>query len=155
MHIYATYDNTEDNPFNPNYPPQTVTWGEGTKDEMYLVGLIYVPYQEGDEYILMGEEMTTDVDDQIQTSAGKLYAPFPNPSSALVSLNFYLPTSQEVSIDLYDVDGQQVKTMVARSRHAAGNHRVEFNVADLPAGIYMIRLSGTDTQLVRPLVVTK
>ncbi|TWT29268.1 redoxin domain-containing protein [Blastopirellula retiformator] len=31
---YATYDNSEDNPSNPSSPPERVTWGEGTNDEM-------------------------------------------------------------------------------------------------------------------------
>lgn len=30
----ATYDNSEDNPSNPSSPPQRVTWGEETNDEM-------------------------------------------------------------------------------------------------------------------------
>jgi hypothetical protein len=33
----ATYDNTTSNPNNPNNPPQTISVGEGTGDEMMLV----------------------------------------------------------------------------------------------------------------------
>ena len=33
-----TWDNTADNPRNPNTPPKRITWGEGSKDEM--TGLI-------------------------------------------------------------------------------------------------------------------
>lgn len=34
LHVDATYDNSDDNPSNPYYPPQRVLWGEGTGDEM-------------------------------------------------------------------------------------------------------------------------
>jgi mono/diheme cytochrome c family protein len=32
--VEALYDNSADNPTNPNSPPRRVTWGEGTSDEM-------------------------------------------------------------------------------------------------------------------------
>ncbi len=45
----ATYDNTRDNPQNPNVPPKDVTYGWNTSDEMMNLVLYYVPYQQGDE----------------------------------------------------------------------------------------------------------
>jgi len=32
----ATFDNSENNPRNPNYPPKPVSWGESTTDEMAI-----------------------------------------------------------------------------------------------------------------------
>jgi mono/diheme cytochrome c family protein len=37
QHIEAVYDNSADNPYNPNTPPKRVTWGEETTDEMFLL----------------------------------------------------------------------------------------------------------------------
>ena len=51
LHGIASYDNTSANPFNPNDPPQNVTFGEGTTDEMFFVFFDYVLYEEGDELI--------------------------------------------------------------------------------------------------------
>jgi hypothetical protein len=34
--LVAYYDNTSDNPTNPNNPPKRVRWGEETTDEMCL-----------------------------------------------------------------------------------------------------------------------
>ncbi|MEZ5402910.1 MAG: hypothetical protein R2729_24750 [Bryobacteraceae bacterium] len=39
VRLSCRYDNTEGNPRNPNNPLKTVTWGEGTEDEMCLVFL--------------------------------------------------------------------------------------------------------------------
>ena len=36
LDIEANYDNSADNPRNPNSPPKRVTWGEQTTDEMAL-----------------------------------------------------------------------------------------------------------------------
>ena len=53
VHIEGTYDNTANNPFNPNSPPQYV-FSSGdmrSKDEMLTLLLIFLPYREGDENI--------------------------------------------------------------------------------------------------------
>ncbi len=49
LHGWATYDNTAFNPNNPNSPPQLVTVGEATTDEMMLFYFGYTGYQSGDE----------------------------------------------------------------------------------------------------------
>ncbi|MEL6276906.1 MAG: hypothetical protein AAFU03_17535, partial [Bacteroidota bacterium] len=81
MHVNAAYDNTTNNPFNPNSPPQTVTWGEGTTDEMYLVGMSYVPYQAGDEDIVIGGGVTTSTEEVFSSNLSQFSPPFPNPTN--------------------------------------------------------------------------
>jgi hypothetical protein len=53
LHSMAYYDNTVNNPDNPNSPPQDVSRGESTTDEMMLVYFAYLPYQTGDENIVI------------------------------------------------------------------------------------------------------
>ncbi len=58
IHIEGTYDNTADNPFNPNSPPKTI-FSRGdmkTTDEMMTLMVIFVPYQPGDENINLKTE---------------------------------------------------------------------------------------------------
>ena len=45
----ATYDNTSQNPENPNQPAREVTYGWNSTNEMMNLVLYYIPYQEGDE----------------------------------------------------------------------------------------------------------
>ena len=45
----AFYDNTTANPINPNNPPQDVSSGEATTDEMMIVFFTWSVYQTGDE----------------------------------------------------------------------------------------------------------
>lgn len=55
IHVIGTYDNTSDNPQNPNSPPKTVfsTGNMVSTDEMLTFLLIYAPYELGDENILL------------------------------------------------------------------------------------------------------
>ena len=39
IRVEAEYDNSTDNPYNPNSPPQPVHWGEQTTDEMCLLSV--------------------------------------------------------------------------------------------------------------------
>ena len=49
--IEGTYDNTAENPENPNSPPRDIAYGWGTKDEMFNLVLYFLDYKEGDEKI--------------------------------------------------------------------------------------------------------
>lgn len=39
--LTCTYDNSEENPLNPNFPPKPVRWGEETTDEMALAFIAF------------------------------------------------------------------------------------------------------------------
>lgn len=50
--VEGVFDNTKDNPFNPNHPPVTVRDNNGsmrTTDEMFQFIITYLPYEKGDE----------------------------------------------------------------------------------------------------------
>ncbi len=54
IYIEGVYDNTDENPYNPNHPPKVVRDNNGsmrTTDEMFQFIITYLPYQEGDEKI--------------------------------------------------------------------------------------------------------
>lgn len=155
IHINASYDNTTDNPYNPSNPPQTVTWGEGTTDEMYLVGMTYVPYKEGDEDIVIGESVITSTEQLDSKSDNQLYLPFPNPTANEVELSFYLDKSQQISIELFDAKGALALTAINNTQFSAGNHKIEFEVNRLPVGIYTIRMSNNESALTKPLVISR
>ena len=41
LKLTCNFDNSPDNPYNPNTPPKAVRWGEGTTDEMALAFIGY------------------------------------------------------------------------------------------------------------------
>lgn len=55
IHIEGTYDNTADNPSNPNNPPKGIfSMGDmRTTDEMMTLMMGFLPYQEGDEQVTL------------------------------------------------------------------------------------------------------
>lgn len=51
IYAEATFDNTRNNPRNPYFPPATVKYGWGTKDEMMNLIFEFLVYEPGDEYL--------------------------------------------------------------------------------------------------------
>ncbi|WP_343689624.1 cytochrome c [Chitinophaga sp.] len=55
IHMTGVYDNTKDNPVNPNQPPKLVMSSGDMRanEEMFTLMMIYVPYEDGDEKITL------------------------------------------------------------------------------------------------------
>jgi hypothetical protein len=54
IYIEGDFDNTAENPYNPNHPPREVRDNNGsmrTTDEMFQFIITYLPYEKGDEEI--------------------------------------------------------------------------------------------------------
>jgi hypothetical protein len=67
---------------------------------------------------------------------------FPNPASEYIALKFTKHSAQE-SIQIYNVIGGLVKTLNANSAET------NINIADLPAGIYYVRLKNNTQSAVK------
>lgn len=87
----ATYDNTSANPNNPNNPPQMVTAGEATTEEMMLIFFSWTYYAPGDENIVIDnstheshvcETQVVGIEEQSENGV-KIY---PNPASNFLQI---------------------------------------------------------------------
>ena len=155
IHAYASYDNTSDNPFNPNVPPKFVFWGEGTTDEMYYLPLIYVPYKEGDEDVVFDETVVTDTEELIvEDKHNSFLDPVPNPAGEMVNLQFTIAQNQPLSIDFVNAKGQVVKSVLNRAPFIAGQHQMSVPIADLPDGLYFITIGNERLKLTKKLMVS-
>jgi len=72
---------------------------------------------------------------------------YPNPFNAKTEIRYHLPETGHTSIEIYNVVGQKIKTMVNKSQ-VAGSHAVCWNAADdqsesVSSGIYFYQLKAT------------
>lgn len=140
IHAYAKYDNTEANPLNPNFPPQSITWGENTSDEMYYLPLLYLDYQPGDENIVF-EDPTTAIEDEIYTHAqDRLYPVAPNPSEDEIRIGYTLSRGEYVTLRIYDLNGTLIDTPLDRQFCLPGMHIHTADISALPFGIYLLTM---------------
>jgi len=81
----------------------------------------------------------------------------PNPFAEHTVIRYCLPHAAEVGIEVFDVSGRSVATLVSGTQQAGWQsvswNRTDASGARVPAGIYVCRLKSGDCQLARKLVV--
>jgi hypothetical protein len=68
---------------------------------------------------------------------------YPNPFNPQTTITYGLPTDAEVSLEVYNILGAKVITLVDRQMVDAGYHEVKFEASSLPSGLYFYRLNAT------------
>ena len=84
----------------------------------------------------------------------KLYENYPNPFNPITKIEFSIPKSEYVSLKIFDVLGNEIKTLIDEKREA-GNHSVYFNAVNLSSGIYFYKLDVNNSIITKKMVLLK
>jgi hypothetical protein len=87
-------------------------------------------------------------------TAFKLENPYPNPVATTATFTYVLPEAVWVRLEVYDVLGRRVATLVDEQQ-AAGTHRVVFNAQQLAGGAYFYQLQAGSHQSAGKMVVMR
>lgn len=79
---------------------------------------------------------------------------FPNPAKEKTTMHFKVNSSYHVNVDLFNNAGRKVRTVVD-GIYDPGEHMVEVNVADLPAGTYVYQMKTGFYKEAKKLVIVK
>ncbi|MGH7497204.1 MAG: endo-1,4-beta-xylanase [bacterium] len=99
-------------------------------------------------YSAVGSFTTGDVISAVEEHNGlptafKLFQNHPNPFNPMTSVPYDVGSHQHVRVEIYDLLGRAVATLVDESK-PAGRYRVNFDAGSLPGGVYFIRLSAAE-----------
>ncbi len=114
------------------------------------------------QFLSIAEEPTTAVTEPRQPATPSRYRladNYPNPFNPETVIEFELPRAGEVKLEVYDVLGHKIRTLVDQDR-AAGIHRVIWDgKSDLSAavasGIYFYRLEAADYTSAKRMLLTR
>jgi len=84
----------------------------------------------------------------------ELYQNYPNPFNPETKIEFRLKDQGYVNITIYDLLGNEVKTLVSEVK-GAGRHSVLFNGNNLPSGIYFYKINTADFLSIRKMLLIK
>jgi len=78
---------------------------------------------------------------------------YPNPASTSTTFKFNVSSTSRVSLDIYDLAGQKVATLVNNETKSSGTYEVKWNVANVANGTYIAALS-TEGYVMQSMKVT-
>jgi photosystem II stability/assembly factor-like uncharacterized protein len=70
----------------------------------------------------------------------ELYQNYPNPFNPTTIIEFSMPVSSVISLNIYTPDGKLVKTLIENSEYTRGIHSIEFNASGMASGVYFYSL---------------
>lgn len=86
------------------------------------------------------------------TNSWSLVKIYPNPLQASTNIILNLPTASSVQLDLHDMSGRKIASIVNGNQLSAGFHQFQWQSDEVEAGMYFVVLNG---QVTEKLVVLK
>jgi photosystem II stability/assembly factor-like uncharacterized protein len=87
-------------------------------------------------------------------STARIEQNYPNPFNAQTRISYAVGSLQSVVLNVYDVLGREIATLVNEPQHA-GSHSFTWDAAGLPSGVYYYRLHAGSYVETRKLVLLR
>lgn len=101
-----------------------------------------------------GETSTSIEDAAAVPSDYALNQNYPNPFNPSTTIEFAMPQASFVTLEVYNMVGQKVATLVEGTRQA-GVHTVSFDASNLSSGTYLYRMQAGDQMLMQKMTLIK
>ena len=98
---------------------------------------------------------SSDIIEQELPNQFALEQNYPNPFNPSTSIEYALPEVTDVRLEVFNILGQRVATLVDAKQQAAGLYEVIFKASDLSSGMYVYRLAAGGFVQTRKMVLTK
>ncbi len=83
-----------------------------------------------------------------------LFQNFPNPYNPSTIIQYTLPNDQHVKLEVYDLLGKKIATLVDISQEA-GTYSVTFDASQLPSGVYLYKLQAGSYNEIRKMILMR
>jgi hypothetical protein len=137
---------TDPNGFNPEHPEWTVYNYDDFASTALWVQHLY-------DSLFVPELHVEDVQEWLPREF-KLAQNYPNPFNAQTVIDYELPEGCDVTVEVFNLVGQKVSTLVSGMQQA-GRRSVVWEAADNPSGIYFYRLTAGDFTEARKMMLLK
>lgn len=84
----------------------------------------------------------------------KLFQSYPNPFNNKTIIEFSIPETELIKLELYNLLGQKAETLI-NNVLTNGTYRFPFENNELPSGIYYLKLSSENQSQIKKLIIIK
>jgi len=116
-------------------------WGIAPDMGAYEYGMVAT-----DEFIIESTQTDKNVESKIRN--------YPNPFNPETNIVFDISFGSNVLIEIYNIKGQKVTTLV-NGPFEAGSHKVTWNAVGQSSGIYLLRFNTAETSEMKKLILLK
>ncbi|MCD4665779.1 MAG: carboxypeptidase regulatory-like domain-containing protein, partial [Bacteroidales bacterium] len=114
---------------------------------------------EGTEIIDIELKILSGIDNQFALQKNVAVTNYPNPFNSETTISYSIPLNNIVSIEIYDIQGKKIKTLV-NGYQASGNHSVVWNGNDyngkvVSSGIYYCCLRAGNSLITKKMIITQ
>lgn len=133
-------------------PIAVSSFGVDQAGELYICS--YVEAQTSAIYRFSGNPQTSAGGTPPLPAGFSLEQNFPNPFNPATTIDFTLPSSARVRLEVFDLLGRKIATLIDGER-PAGRAQATWEARGVASGVYFYRLSGPAGTLVRNLVLAR
>lgn len=123
---------------------------ENTLAENWDASAQYLGTPGGENGIVTSAETEQELPNSITLSQN-----YPNPFNPSTVISYQLAGTSEVGLEVFDMLGRKVATLINAERKAAGVHQVNFQAENLASGIYIYRLKVKDEIFTKKMLLLK
>ena len=124
----------------------------------YIVAGFTIPSANADLWLIRTgpDSVLLPVDDlsSILHPSSFILSAFPNPFNPTTKLRFDLPRAARVSLQVFDMQGRKVATLIDGFR-PSGRHTITFDGSTLPSGLYFARIQSAANTQTQKLILLK
>ncbi len=129
-----------------------------TEDGGFLVAG-FIGYSQSGNLAKFNQNITTSATPATEPVSFKLKQNYPNPFNPSTRISYSLERSSNVSITVYNMLGEKIKTLVNGTRNA-GSHTVVWNGTDqmgaqVSSGVYLYRLTADQRSVTQKMTLIK
>ncbi|MCP4581863.1 MAG: T9SS type A sorting domain-containing protein [candidate division Zixibacteria bacterium] len=103
-----------------------------------------------------GGEEAVDIDESVASIPDKISISqnYPNPFNASTTIKYELPSQSHVTIEIYDIIGRKVRTLIERQQ-PPGYHQAIWQADDFSSGMYFYKLQAGDLIQTKKMLLLK
>jgi len=111
-------------------------------------------FENSNQCLMYTPRVTSVTEERTLVKDYSLSQNYPNPFNPITTINYAIPQTAIVTLNVYDVLGNEISTLVNEEK-PSGNYEVEFDGSDLASGIYFYRLVADNFRDVKKLILLK